>query len=342
MGRRTREFSIEVFVIGPNYDSARDALISAIEQPGPGELEHPYFGTLRVSIINASKKESTREGGKATFSLTCVESGDLALPTVTADTKEKVVDSVDKSIAAAIDDFSKAFDVVGQAADFVQSVIDEVDAVLGAIEDVVGSVTGPIADLIRAPAEMAGAISGALNNVQDLVNDPLQALSIYKTLFDAGNGRPIVPTNTANRKRQALNTFALHSLIERVAIAEAARSSANASFTTREEALAVQSLLVEAIDEKVEALDPVNAEPVEAEVYASLADLRTMVARDLRIRGARLPELITYTPHARLPALVIAHTIYGDARRDDEIIARNHLNHPGFVIGGQSLEVISE
>jgi prophage DNA circulation protein len=39
---------------------------------------------------------------------------------------------------------------------------------------------------------------------------------------------------------------------------------------------------------------------------------------------------------------VVAHQLYGDATKADEIIARNrNVRHPGFVRGGQALEVLS-
>jgi len=42
-----------------------------------------------------------------------------------------------------------------------------------------------------------------------------------------------------------------------------------------------------------------------------------------------------------MPAIVLAYRLYGDAERADEIVARNRVRHPGFVPGGQPLEVLS-
>jgi prophage DNA circulation protein len=43
-----------------------------------------------------------------------------------------------------------------------------------------------------------------------------------------------------------------------------------------------------------------------------------------------------------LPALVVAHRLYGDAARADEITVRNGARHPGALRGGIALEVLSE
>jgi prophage DNA circulation protein len=77
-------------------------------------------------------------------------------------------------------------------------------------------------------------------------------------------------------------------------------------------------------------------------VYKSLADLRAAVVRDLTVRGADLARTARYTPKQTLPALAVAYRIYGDASRDEEIAARNRIRHPGFVPGGETLEVLSD
>jgi prophage DNA circulation protein len=47
-------------------------------------------------------------------------------------------------------------------------------------------------------------------------------------------------------------------------------------------------------------------------------------------------------PQATQPALVLAYSLYEDASRDADIIARNNVRHPGFVPGGRTLEVLAD
>jgi prophage DNA circulation protein len=124
-------------------------------------------------------------------------------------------------------------------------------------------------------------------------------------------------------------------------VIEACRSSSQAAYPTRSEALAASTLLLDNLDGLMEAVEPVSGEPISDDVYQVLAGLRSAVAQDLRTRGARLPDLTTYTTPATLPALVVAHRIYGDATRADEITDRNQISHPGFVPGGEELEVLN-
>ncbi len=60
------------------------------------------------------------------------------------------------------------------------------------------------------------------------------------------------------------------------------------------------------------------------------------------LRGADLARIVSSTPARTEPALLIAHRLYGDASRADEIIARNKIAHPLFVPGGTPLEVLSD
>jgi hypothetical protein len=71
LGLSKREWQIDGFLIGPDYDQARQRLVEAAEQAGAAELVHPYYGTHRVVIVGGIRiRESTREGGLARVSFT--------------------------------------------------------------------------------------------------------------------------------------------------------------------------------------------------------------------------------------------------------------------------------
>lgn len=327
------QFAIRITVIGAEFEQHRDELIKQIRKPGSGELKHPNFGTMKVSIIKARVRHKAREEGKATFTLTCVAGDGLPEPRAYKET----VTPVKKSAAAVIEvsetEFADEFSVLQQAADFVDEVQAEVDSVLAVVEEAVSGVIDPLAALIRTPANLAASITGSINRISATLNDPLRALSLYEGLFNAGSSSPSIPTTTANRQQQVNNVDALHNLVRRAAVAEAARVSLDIEFVASDDALAVRDRILNAIDGQMETASN--------DIYQAMADLRVAVAEDLRIRGARLPEITYYTPRAVLPALVLAYQIHGDANREDEIISRNKITHPGFVAGGEPLEVLT-
>lgn len=345
LGRKAREFTLEVFVDGKltsdgNYLAARDALIGAIEAAGPGTLVHPWYGSMQVTVTSARVRESTREGGRATFSLTIIEAGELKFPSSSTSTVTGVQDAADDALSSASDAFAELWSVDGLPDWGITELEADVYATLADLEALVGDVAGDIAALIRTPANMAAAITGAIQRISESAQEPLRAIQLYSRLFDSGDDTS-VPTTAAARRQQARSSAALHRLTRQSAVIAACRSSSQTAYATRDDALATSVIVLDALDVQMEATDPVSGAPIDDNIYQSLATLRTQVSNDLRTRGARLPDLMTVTPAVTLPALVLAHQIYGDATRDAEIVARNKIRHPGFVAGGRALEVLS-
>ncbi len=341
-GKKAREFSVNVLVIGNDFEANRDKLMEALEQPGSGTLVHPEFGTMTVSIISARLNQNNKAQGKATFSITFIQGKtEPTYPTSGDDTPALVNAQADKTIEDSINDFAKNFDVLGQSQIYVDDLLDELDDNLVAIDNVVGSVTAPLAGLIRSPYNFGAALAGSLSRVQTLLDEPGNALNLYKGLIDKDEPE-ITTTNTPQSKQHAKSNQAMTSLIKRLAICEAAKTTAKITFETSNDAISIQQDLTGAIDEQIERVDVVDASPIDDTVYFSLVELRAVVIADLRIRAAQLPKIKQFIPLTTLPALVIAHNVYGDAKRESELVTRNKISHPGFVQGGQPLEVLAD
>lgn len=65
--------------------------------------------------------------------------------------------------------------------------------------------------------------------------------------------------------------------------------------------------------------------------WQALRDLRANVLQDLAQRASQLPDIITVTRNAPLPALVLAQQIYADATRAPDLIQRANPIHPAFM-----------
>ena len=341
IGKKAREFSIQVTVIGQKYEKARDKLIAALEKPGTGTLVHPYYGTMKASVISARKSESIGEKGKATFHITFVPGeGTPRYPTTATDTASLVDAAAGLSIADAISDFADNFSVVGLIDDYVTELTSDLDEILGSIEDAVDSVTDPIASLIRAPAEMAAAIAGSINNVRNSLADPLRALAIYDSLSSADvTASSTSPGTTPGRQQQAASRSALVALVQRVAVIEGVRSSSQIDYSTADEAEKVSQQRQALIEQQQ--INNGTQSDINDDLYQSLRTLRTAMVTDLRIRGARLPKIRSIQLDANQPAIVLAHQLYENVDRANEIVSQNNVRHPGFVPGGQKLEVLT-
>jgi len=352
LGRKARRCTLDGYVLGADYMDARDALIAAIEAPGPGILVHPYLGQMSVAVLEArGPRESTAEGGMARFSLTFVESGEALFPTAETDTAAVVSAAADDAWQVLSGEFSEVFDVTGRLAWLAEAAANLMDSVLTALDQVrdlmpgvpqaamdfvadLQAVSAGLETLIRAPQDLADQVISLVAQVALLPDRPLRAISAYRTLWDVLSDSQPVPGNTANRAQQAANQAALIALVQRVALVEAVRTAATVDYTSAQEAMTLRAELGDRLD--------VVMESASDDVYNVLVPLRAAMVRDMADRSVRLPRLVTITPDITLPALVLAYRFYGDAGRADEIVSRNGIRHPGFVTGGRELEVLAD
>ncbi len=65
--------------------------------------------------------------------------------------------------------------------------------------------------------------------------------------------------------------------------------------------------------------------------WQALRALRAQVLQDLANRASRLPDLITVSRNAPLPALVLGQQLYADATRAPDLIQRANPIHPAFM-----------
>ena len=370
MGRKARGFTLEAYVIGPDYMAARDKLIAALEQPGSGTLVHPYRGTLTVALASPARiTESADEGGMARFSLSFVEAGENAQPTVRADTAALVNAQADNALAAVQNDFASKFTGAGFQ-DFVAAAAGSVlTTALGAVNAVnrfgqggdlvaeflhsASTISATLTTLIGTPLQLAGAVIGQIGALRAMARAPFDAFNNLRGLFNAGDepaGTPpaitvtAVPVTTPSRIQQAVNQAAVVDLVRRAALVEATRTSSQMNFSSYDEAQAVRTELADRLDAEMASTTLNSAGqsvPIADDVYAALAALRVAMVMDISTRGANLVRLTTATLQATLPALVAAWRIYGDATMDADLVARNKVRHPGFVPGGMPLEVLA-
>ena len=86
MGRKAREFTVRGYIIvyprdtgdvlqQKNYIPARDALILALEEDGPADLQLPLLGVLKVMCTRYRVTEEDKFGGYCVFDMTFTEFG---------------------------------------------------------------------------------------------------------------------------------------------------------------------------------------------------------------------------------------------------------------------------
>jgi hypothetical protein len=94
-----------------------------------------------------------------------------------------------------------------------------------------------------------------------------------------------------------------------------------------DDALAIRTLVAEALDVEITAAGDAG----EDDVYLGLKTLRASVIADLTARGASLFLVETVTMPGNLPALVVADRLYEETSRSDQLVAETGVIHPAFM-----------
>jgi prophage DNA circulation protein len=354
LGRKARGYSVTAQILGENYDTDRDALIKAVETEGPGTLVHPYLGTVTVVCTSGSVSETSEEGGMAIFSLEFVEAGELETPAAAADTASAATESAEALDVASASVFEDTFlvdgrpqfvadgalDVLGQGIDAISAAGSLLTGQGSALYDLVqkGQVLRTQAlELIRSPAALAAQVIDMARSVRQLASTPAAAFAALSTLLGFGSTLAAVVLGTPARTQQQVNQAALAAVIERAVAAELVRATAEIAFASYQDAVIHR----DAFGDQLDALELSAGDAGEDGSYEALRAMRLAMVRDVTARGATLARILTLVPQAVQPALVIAHRIYADASRADEIVARNKVRHPLFVPAGVPLEILS-
>jgi prophage DNA circulation protein len=350
LGRKARRLTLDAYVIGPDYMSTRDALIREIEKAGVKTLVHPYLGEMSVTIVDCTgPRESTREGGMARFNIAFVESGKQEFPAASTNTSNESRDAGEKGAASCLSAFNAKYVDTPQAnhtlalhisdvTNKLQTLVANVTTVPTGVSDFIRSaksLSGAVSNLILVPQALASNMVSLFFQLRDVVNAPKAALDVVREMFNYGSDLPAVPQNTANRVIEANNQDALVALVRQASVLAAASISADIQFDTRDDALALRDELSTVIDTQA---DTVATD----DEYFALVDARTAVSNDLQTRGAQLARIQRITLPETTPALVLAHRRYGDASRENEIVARNAVRDPLFLPSGYELEVLTD
>lgn len=345
MGGRPHQHRLEVFVIGDGYMADRQRLIAALNAPGVGTLIHPWLGELQVQVGEVSDGVSIGANGLASITFDCTVAGESIGLVRTVNTSLKA-----RYRAAAID---AGGDAALEAAWYQPTRLAELNRMTAAIDgyarrlDNLRSLVEPAAEIVDKVADVRRAVSGLIGSAQVLVTEPSRLVQSLRRSLDGLRGllgrQPqqleraarqllgVVPALAgADRLAVAITALAAHA--DTAALSWAATAIADTTWTNRAEAET-------ALSRWVDLAEPVLATVPDA-LYTELLDTRAALIEDVRARAADLPALRQITLGATLPAVVVAHQLYGDATRADELVQRNRIAHPGAVPGGVTLEVL--
>lgn len=359
-GRAKRLGSIDGYVIGADYLQQLDALVVEWEKRGAATLVHPYYGKLQVQLLQTVNPVITSdEGGMASFTLHYLNVGGAAKaekpdtlgPLLGAAGAARSALSAATGSGLSVDGFQSSVRDAAKALlsgprgaiAAMQGAKGAASSAIGAIDEVARTIElfeKELDDLLSLPGLLAGKLQNVMRKLLGLAPDsdlgPRHATKVALAQLAHTSGVEGVTTSTATptRQREADNQVTLITLIRGSGAVEATAALAPVRFDSRSQALEVLEALEDALNNAAEG-------SADDDVFIALKALGAGARQHFTQAAAQLPTVTTFTPAGPIPALVLAHRLYGDASRDADIVARNNLPDPGFVAGGVALEVLS-
>lgn len=119
-----------------------------------------------------------------------------------------------------------------------------------------------------------------------------------------------------------------------IALATAGSIIANMTFTSRQDVDRIKL----AINRAFEDIEETIANQLDAMTWRAIVKLHAAISFHLYETARPLPRMLNYRFYQSLPSVALAHRLYVDASRADELVAENKIVHPGFCLReGQAL-----
>lgn len=352
LGKSAGSQRLRVFLIGADYDLQREQLLTVLDKPGPRNLAHPYLGIMRIQVLKYDWTITSQKGGYCAFTIEYVPAGQRQYPQASTANATTLQTSCNNASEAIQQSFAEQHSLDGMPAFVQEASVDQLTAATDKIRALNGRISSalqPLSDvanqidqlgdeistLILQPRTLAMRVGGVIASVFGAFNDIKGAFNGYKSLLAGFGITDDIPGTTSSRKRQATNQTATRNLLLGMITVETARfvAQSRAPFTTYNEAMTTRDALLAQIDALIET-------GTDAE-YNALIDLQTALIRRIDDVAPGLQRIEQIRLQQPLPALALAHQLYGDATRADELVQRNDVIHPGFMPAGTDLEVLS-
>ncbi len=357
VGRSLREYRIDAYVIGENYDLQLEDLRRACERPGLGYpvrvgsiLVHPYRGPLEVICRGFDIRQTEDVGRFARLRLTFVEApaairGERRRDPAAAAARAGA--SLEGGAAARAAD---GIDVAGLSSSVAEDLgartfslgqlLSGLDVFGGLARDAAAQARATqqmianAAQLATSPLELVNAVQIGIAGVRASVGNALGALFAYEFILTGLDDDPVPSASDSPVERKiAANANLFAGLARGAAFSGALQAAVEVEWDTREEALERRSALLAHIDARL-ALAP-DSEILELE------GVRAALVRGVPDPSADLAELREVVLTASVPALVLAWRLYRDPEREAEIVRRGRVSRPLFLPVGTPLEVKS-
>ncbi|MCA3418090.1 MAG: DNA circularization N-terminal domain-containing protein [Roseomonas sp.] len=367
LGAKTRSFSVDGILIGPDVVLQARAFRRAAADPAPATFLHPWLGAMQVVVLDCRIENDVDRARVANVSLRLEIAGTKPAPVIGTDGLGSVLAEADRLLTAGQAVWAQ-YRYMRAMADFaIANFKASVEGIAGAIEGALantglgGSAAGSVAALASlndaalvsdtaVPAALATAardVSAQAGGRAALTRGADAAPVPAFEALGALTAQELVPaatspaTTPAHQQLVAANE-ALGVLAAAMFAGEFARAAAAVPWASRDEAMAARDRVSDALAAAADAVAALGWD----DVWQRLVALRAASAADLAERAAPLPRIRRLELPGVMSSTFIAYQLDGDSLSDlfgraAALSARNRVRHPGFVPSSRPIEVLA-
>ena len=266
LGKQGRRYPIRWIFSGEEYDQVAELFDTAIEEKGPGILQHPLYGTFDVVPFGTIKRRDdlVTAANQAVYDITFYETIKIIFPISELSAENAMNEGFSDYSQATIDGYNDSLSL--SSASEITGFIDSAKAGLRKIKKGMAKVAATTAAIERAFNDIANLLDETITTLVGgplliatqmvaLTRLPSQAAGSIQSKLDAyGNLLTSLTTGTSNQFTQGLdsqagNAYTNNNLIASLAVLGAIESTISPStiFTTRTETIGA----LENLDQKL-------------------------------------------------------------------------------------------
>lgn len=176
-----------------------------------------------------------------------------------------------------------------------------------------------ITNFVDAAKNLAASVSAASPSPKEAI----------EALSEMANFYPNETTNLPKGLDIAASAMqqAMGDVLRRTALIELARQIARYQPSSYDDAVCLKIRACTLLDREIS----IAADQGEDKTYLAFRQLKAAVVNDLTRRGGNLANIRTVSTAQSMPASALAHTLYQDAGRTDQLVRQANPKHPAFM-----------
>lgn len=343
LGLLDDKFSITAIVTGPNYFSKRDALETALKGKGPGQLIHPLYGPVNVSVKTVDVTEDLGELNKIVYDLTFEKTTEEALfPAAILAAQPAILDSVNRINSSLVSFITETYSISKSFPNNFTDAVNQVEGIASTFEGITGSsglvgnissfaskvvnFTSSINSLINNPASLGSELIDLFNSMQIITSDSQSQISLNEQFYGYGDTDVVLNQKTAGRIERASNRAVLSDSLNALAIANAYSAASNINYFDTNELNATRASL------EVQYSRVIEKNNVPSDVIEELNKIR-VYSRDYFQEQEGQAFRINEVDANPIPISVLSYQYYGDTDLTENLIDLNSITYSPSVSG---------